>query len=228
MTGTLVIPNGISEAVFRGLAPDDSDTARRPAVVLATAGRFSDSIKGADLAYRAFAELHRDRQDVRLLSVTNEPRFTGILRDLPENSYRLHAWLPRPRFLAMLATADAVVLPSRYEPFGMIAVEAMMLGLPVVATAVGGLREIVSHGETGLLSNVEDGSAGLYLALSELTANRDVARAMGEAGRERARALYSLQRVAGQVEQALRLALLEARVRPVREVLAAEGTSGVR
>lgn len=228
MAGALVIPNGISEAVFSGLPSNDSGTSRERPWVLATAGRFSDSIKGADLVYRAFAELYRDRQDIRLLSITNEPRFTGILRDLPEESYRLHAWLPRAEFLAMLATADVVVLPSRYEPFGMIAVEAMMLGLPVVATAVGGLREIVSHGETGLLSNVEDGSAGLYFALSQLTANRDVARAMGEAGRERARALYSLQRVARQVEQALRLGLLEVRVRPVREVLAAERTGGAR
>jgi glycosyltransferase involved in cell wall biosynthesis len=112
-----------------------------------------------------------------------------------------------------------VVLPSRYEPFGMIAVEAMMLGLPVVATAVGGLRETVSHRETGLLCNLEEGSLGLYLALAELAADREAARAMGRAGHERAAALYSIEQVAGRVDQALRLAALDARVRPVRELL---------
>jgi glycosyltransferase involved in cell wall biosynthesis len=223
--GALVIPNGVSEEPFHSLAPATSDSGDRP-WVLATAGRFSDSVKGADLVYRAFVELYRDRQDVRLLSIGNEPRFAEILRDLPADSYHLLEWLPRERFLATLATADAVVLPSRYEPFGMIAVEAMRLGLPVVATAVGGLREIVSHGETGLLSNLEDGSAGLYLALRELTADRAAARALGEAGRERARMHYSLDRVTGQVEQALRLAQLEARARPVREVLADRPAGG--
>jgi glycosyltransferase involved in cell wall biosynthesis len=216
--GALVIPNGVSEEPFRGLAPGSGRSG--DGWLLATAGRFSDAVKGADLVYRAFAELYRDRQDVELLSIANEPRFAEILRGLPAGCHRALEWLPRDRFLAALATADAVVLPSRYEPFGMIAVEAMMLGLPVVATAVGGLREIVSHGETGLLTNLEDGSAGLYLALGELTADREAARAMGEAGRRRARELYSLERVTGLVEQALRLALLEARIRPVREALA--------
>jgi glycosyltransferase involved in cell wall biosynthesis len=217
--GALAVPNGVSEEPFRGLVPAAAPEGERP-WRLVTAGRFSDAVKGADLVYRAFSELYRDRQDVHLLSIANEPRFAEILRGLPADAYRLSGWLPRDRFLAALSTADAVVLPSRYEPFGMIAVEAMSLGLPVVATAVGGLREIVSHGETGLLSNLEDGSAGLYQALSELTADRAAARALGEAGRERARAHYSLERVAGQVEQALRLALLEARARPVREALA--------
>ncbi len=220
ISSTLVIPNGVSPEAFRGVEPDSSLLpANRPPLVLATAGRFSDYVKGADLVYRAFAELYRDRQDVFLLSIGNSRRFSEILQGLPAGSWRISDWLPRERLLAALAAADAVVLPSRYEPFGMIAVEAMMLGLPVVATAVGGLRETVSHRETGLLCNLEEGSLGLYLALAELAADREAARAMGRAGHERAAALYSIEQVAGRVDQALRLAALDARVRPVRELL---------
>lgn len=221
LSSAIVIPNGVAPEALAGVEPDASLLpASRPPLVLATAGRFSDYVKGADLVYRAFAELHRDRQDVFLLAIGNSRRFSEILHRLPAGSWRVCDWLPRPRLLAALAAADAVVLPSRYEPFGMIAVEAMMLGLPVVATAVGGLRETVSHGETGLLCNLEEGSLGLYRALAELAAGRDAARAMGRAGRERAVALYGIEQAAGRVDQALRLAALDARARPVRELLA--------
>ena len=231
LTDAIVIPNGVSREAFRDLEPDGSHPSDRQSpenlggsgerpLILATAGRFSDYVKGADLVYRAFAELRRDRRDVFLLSIGNAPRFAEILKGLPEDCFRLRPWLPRRRFLAALAAADAVVLPSRYEPFGMIAVEAMMLGLPVVASAVGGLREIVSHGETGLLSNPEDGSLGLYEALCELAADREAARAMGEAGRRRAETVYEIERVACRVEQAFHLAVLDSRARPVRSILA--------
>jgi glycosyltransferase involved in cell wall biosynthesis len=225
-SGVAVIPNGVGGAAFDAVEPDDSwlpEPERRSAnrrLILATAGRFSDRVKGADLIYRAFVRLCQDRRDLFLLSIGNAPRFAEMLSALRADSYRRLDWLPRDRFLAVLAAADAVVLPSRYEPFGMIAVEAMRLGLPVVAHAVGGLREIVSHGETGLLAPLEDGSFGLYCALAELTEDRDTMRAMGRAGRRRAMALYDLERVAEEVEQALRLALLEADVRPVRTLLA--------
>lgn len=221
LSSALVIPNGVSPEAFRNLEPDTSLLPEpRPALVLATAGRFSDYVKGADLVYRAFAELRRDRDDVFLLSIGNSRRFSEILKNLPAGSWRLSDWLPRERFLSALAAADAVVLPSRYEPFGMIAVEAMRLGRPVVATAVGGLRETVSHRETGLLCNLEEGSLGLYRALAELAADPESARALGRAGRERAAALYGIEPVAGRVDQALRLAALDARARPVRELLA--------
>lgn len=221
IAGALVIPNGVAPEAFRAVEPETTLLPEpRPALVLATAGRFSDYVKGADLVYRAFAELHRDRRDVFLLSVGNSRRFSEILEGLPAGSWRLSDWLPRERFLAALAAADAVVLPSRYEPFGMIAVEAMMLGRPVVATAVGGLRETVSHRETGLLCNLEEGSLGLYQALAELAADAEAARALGRAGRERATTLYGIEQVAGRVDQALRLAALDARARPVRDLLA--------
>ncbi|HEX5759813.1 MAG TPA: glycosyltransferase [Thermoanaerobaculia bacterium] len=213
--GVAVIPNGLPLEEFDAVEPDDSflpparrGEGQRPLVV-AAAGRFSDYAKGADLAYRAFVRLHRQRQDVFLLVLANKDRFAYLLRDLPADSYALLPWQPRPRFLSLLAAADLVVVPSRYEPFGLVALEAHLLGLPVVANAVGGLAEIVHHGESGLLNPLEQGSLGLGLALARLAAAPE-RRAMGERGRRRARREYSLERVGALVEQALERARLPA------------------
>lgn len=89
----------------------------------------------------------------------------------------------------LMAAATLVVVPSREgvppetsEPFGLVAAEAAALGRPVVATAVGGLREIVVHGHTGLLVAPGDGSA-LRDALIEILGDSAAAARMGASGR---------------------------------------------
>ena len=162
-----VIPAGVDRADVEGVVPSEAVPAnggKRPTVFL-TAGRFSDYIKGGDLVYRAFTYLHRQVPDVFLVVVSNSPRFADLLRELPATAYKIVDWLPRAEFLAMIAAADVVVLPSRYESFGLTAVELMMLGKPVIANSVGGLQDIVHHGQTGLLNEARDGSFGLYRAL---------------------------------------------------------------
>jgi glycogen(starch) synthase len=176
--------------------------------VIATAGRFSDYSKGADLVYRAFARLWRRRQDVFLLSIANKDRFAYLLADLPEHAWALVDWLPRRRFLSVLAACDLLVVPSRYEPFGLIALEAQALGVPVVANAVGGLAEIVHHGETGLLNPLADGSLGLSLAIERLAADPERLRRMRGPAREHARREYDFERVDALIERCLRRAEL--------------------
>ena len=76
------------------------------------------------------------------------------------------------------------VLPSLYEPFGMVLLEAMAHGLPCIGTKVGAMPEIIADGETGLLVPPVDASA-LADALERLLTNHDVRRRMGLAGRSR-------------------------------------------
>jgi glycosyltransferase involved in cell wall biosynthesis len=90
--------------------------------------------------------------------------------------------------------AAVVACPSRREGFGVVAAEAMAHGRPVVASAVGGLLDLVSHEETGLLVPPGD-AAALRTALDRLLADPALRRQLGDAARERARAELSWDRV---------------------------------
>ena len=99
----------------------------------------------------------------------------------------------------LLRLSDLLVLPSIDEPFGRVVIEAMSVGLPVVATAAGGVPEIVLDGETGLL--VPPGEPEpLADAIATLLADVARARAMGAAGRRRALEHFDVRRVARQVQ----------------------------
>lgn len=90
---------------------------------------------------------------------------------------------------ALLRAADIFVLPSHREGMPRSIIEAMLSGLPVVATNIRGAREEVVEDETGYLVPVQD-PAGLARALSKLAANRSLRHRLGEAGLRRARQLY--------------------------------------
>lgn len=96
-------------------------------------------------------------------------RFAGYVPDLP----------------GVMAAADIITMPSKEEPFGLVALEGMAMGKPVVATTAGGVPEFVIHGETGLLVPPENPSE-LAKALLELIEDPVRAREMGHKGRMRA------------------------------------------
>jgi glycosyltransferase involved in cell wall biosynthesis len=90
----------------------------------------------------------------------------------------------------LLKAADIFVLASRYEAVPMAILEAMAAGLPVLATSVGGIPDVVLHGESGLLVAPGDVDA-MAMSLSELAANRDLRAAMGAQGARRQRERWS-------------------------------------
>jgi D-inositol-3-phosphate glycosyltransferase len=96
---------------------------------------------------------------------------------------------------ALLRSADAVVCTPWYEPFGMVALEAMACGRPVVASAVGGLADTVVDGVTGLLVPPRRPSE-TAAALRRVLSSPATARAMGAAGRDRAEKRYGWNQVA--------------------------------
>jgi glycosyltransferase involved in cell wall biosynthesis len=98
--------------------------------------------------------------------------------------------------------SDILCLPSFLESFGNVLVEAMMFRLPVVATPVGGIPDIVDHEVTGLLS--DHSPSALAGALERLIADRGLRETMGRAGRQRYLGRFTLERHLGRMEEALR------------------------
>jgi alpha-maltose-1-phosphate synthase len=117
--------------------------------------------------------------------------------------------LPQPELAAILSAATTFVCPSIYEPLGIVNLEAMACGAPVVGTATGGIPEVVADGLTGRLVPIEqadDGTgtplhpeqfvADLAAALTDVVSDPRAARLMGEAGRLRAEADFSWASIA--------------------------------
>jgi glycosyltransferase involved in cell wall biosynthesis len=118
----------------------------------------------------------------------------GPLRDrVPEAL----GFVPHDRLLGLYERAAVVACPSYREGYGVVCAEAMAYGRPVIASAVGGLRDLVVDGETGLLVPPGDVPA-LRGALQRLLADADLRRRLGTAGRERARELLSWDRAVEQ------------------------------
>jgi glycogen(starch) synthase len=108
---------------------------------------------------------------------------------------RLVGHLPDRALAALLAAADAVVLPSRYEPFGMVALETAAAGTPLVASTVGGLGEVVHDGVTGLSFAPAD-LAGIAAAVSTVLSDPKAAAVRARAARARLRSEFDWDRIA--------------------------------
>ena len=115
---------------------------------------------------------------------------------LPPN-VRIVGWLRRDEIAAYYAAAEVVLISSRWEAFSLVAVEAMRAGCAVIASAVGGLRDVVADGVTGVLVAPE--SAGALAAAVEGLSDAEL-QAMGASGRERYERLFRIERVADELD----------------------------
>lgn len=201
-----IVSPGVDRAFF---APGQQAQARRAVglpsedPVVLFVGRIQP-LKGATVALRAFAALadgadpgHAARLGRAQLVIIGGPSGLDGPRELADLK-RLIAWhgladrvrhLP-PQPHEMLSTyyraADVCVVPSHSESFGLVALEAAACGLPVVASAVGGLTTLVEQGRSGYLIPDRD-PAAYARALAAILTDRRLAQRMGESGAHRAR-----------------------------------------
>ncbi|MFL6164346.1 MAG: glycosyltransferase [Jatrophihabitantaceae bacterium] len=195
-----VIPCGVDTELFTPDGPAEPRSDRQRIVCV---GRLVPR-KGVDDVIRAVLGL----PDVELLIAGGPPadRLDGDvevarLRALAGDSaaIRLLGQLSHDRLPSLLRSADLVVCAPWYEPFGIVPLEAMACGVPVLATAVGGLLDTVLPWQTGVLVPAKDPEA-LRAAISRLLADADLRRALAEAGARRARDCYSWPAIAAATE----------------------------
>jgi phosphatidyl-myo-inositol alpha-mannosyltransferase len=195
--GIRVIPNGVDVERFGAAAPaEDLPPGRR----LLWVGRL-DPQKGFRVAVRAFERLAPEVPDLTFV-VAGDGKDRSALAELPlpvRERVIVLGTVDRDRLPRYLAAADAFVSPAvGQESFGIVLVEAMASGLPVVATDIPGYREVVDDGVEGLLVPPRD-PAALADSLQRVLEDEELAKSLGEAGRARARR-YSWDVVGGDVE----------------------------
>lgn len=182
-----VIPNGVDTDFFRPPIPAPE---RKP-IILCVARLVPD--KDHETLIRAFTLVNRDHPEAQLWLVGDGPRKQDLVKlamqTLPANRFR---FLPgRGDLRPLMEQAALLALSSRQEAFPNVVLEAMAMGLPVVATRVGGLPELVTPGETGWLTPVGN-AAALAAAISQLLADPETRRAFGQAARQRVEQNFSL------------------------------------
>ena len=162
------------------------------AVVVASAGSLIRR-KGYDVLIRAFARIDAVAPPHLLIAGGGEElaALESLAADLGVRD-RVHFVGQTSDMASVYQAADVFALASRAEAFGLVFAEAGHFGLPVCATAVGGVPEVVLDGVTGLLVSPDD-VVVLADALTRLVADEQLRRRLGDAGRERVRAVFSLQ-----------------------------------
>jgi alpha-maltose-1-phosphate synthase len=224
-----VVHNGIDTEQYRpdngtavlerlGIDPD------RPSVTYV--GRITRQ-KGLPYLLRAAASLPPDAQLVLLAGAPDTPEIAaeveglaGDLRATREGVVWVQAMLPKEEVIQVLTRSTVFVCPSIYEPMGIVNLEAMACETAVVATATGGIPEVVDDGNTGLLVPIEqvsDGSgtpvdpdrfvADLAAAMNQVLADPARAAEMGKAGRRRAVEHFSWESIAERTMEVYRSVL---------------------
>lgn len=179
-------------------AKPDRPAFRTPPVI-GTMGRFVAK-KAFDVYLDALAELQR--RNVRFTAVLggggdDEPALRARAAGLPVT---FPGWITDKA--AFFHSIDIFVLPSHHEPFGIVFIEAMAAGVPVVSTRSEGPREVLTDGVDGLLTPLGDAMA-LADALEKLLADESLTRAMADAGYALVRDHYSMPAMAARLQQAL-------------------------
>ncbi|HKE29631.1 MAG TPA: glycosyltransferase family 4 protein [Bryobacteraceae bacterium] len=165
-----ILPDAAERSVVIGNAvPDPPHTGRtrRRVGPIVFAGRFTVT-KGIELLCELLPRLLH-RGSVRAVVAGGHGDTVGTrrirqLRALPADRFRLAGWLPRPSLRRLLSGAALVLMPSLYEPFGLIALEAMRAGTPVLASRVGGLAEMITPESGGCLACSRDTAEWEYRA----------------------------------------------------------------
>lgn len=152
--------------------------------------------KGIDTLLRAFTTIRRDQPQARLLVVGDGPLRADLEQQVHDlnlgNAVAFTGWLDQAHRL--MPACDVIVVPSRWEGFGLVTLEAMGYALPLVASRTSALPEIINDGQTGFLVK-PDNPPELAQAVNQLLADPSLARNFGRAGYDRLVTHFSIEKM---------------------------------
>ncbi|AMM53806.1 glycosyltransferase family 4 protein [Pyrococcus kukulkanii] len=203
-----VIPNGVDDELFKPLSEDEkADVKEKLGLegrVVLYVSRMSPR-KGPHVLLNAFQRIVEEADDVTLVMVGTgemlpflkaQAKFLGI-----ERRVRFLGYVPGEILPKLYASADVFVLPSiTSEAFGIVILEAMASGVPVVATTVGGIPEVVQESGSGVLVPPGD-EVALERAIIKILSDKNFANKLGKAGRKAVEKEYSWKVVVEKIEK---------------------------
>lgn len=204
---TVIIPNGISPEDFESL-PDGElfrDKYGLNGRIVLFVGRLATN-KGLMTLVDSIPRVRKEYRDVKFVLVGQDQ---GMKRSLLQRAESLNVsdalvftgHIEDPLLFRSAFTSCAVlVLPSEYEAFGIVLLEAMMCEKPCIATAVGGTSEVVVPNQTGLLVEYGNGE-NLSEAILWILSDPKRAREMGQEGKKRVLSKFTWERVGAQIEK---------------------------
>jgi glycosyltransferase involved in cell wall biosynthesis len=198
-----------SSAILNGMvtpalepAPIDWRTPR-----LLCFGRLAEE-KGFDLALRAFADIHRNVPTARLRIAGDgeaRPELERLSNSLGLSEFvEFLGWVEPDCIPSLINDSALVLMPSRNEAFSIAAIQTGQMARPLIATAVGGLPEMIVDGETGFLVEPEQPAQIADRALYLLT-HPELGDRIGKAARQRALSLFSMERAIDEYHQVYRM-----------------------
>lgn len=196
-----VIPNGIDLDKFDNFHKDldfRRSYAKDNEKIILTMGRMVNE-KGVQHLICAMPKILKEYNDAKLIVAGKGP----MLDELKDLAYRIGVahkvyftgYLSGDNVQKMYKNVDLAVFPSTYEPFGIVALESMLAGIPTVVSDVGGLDEIVKHGLTGLKSYAGNSNSIADSVLAILKDN-DLARRLSKNGKNEVLNNYSWEQIA--------------------------------
>lgn len=197
-----IVGNGIDDSMFARQAARRNRQSESPLVLYT--GRFVER-KGVRELIAAIPRVLEQSPQTRFVLAGGHRHCSGpemehwwLPIELHKYRSRIHftGWLTPEELAGWYSAADVLVVPSWYEPFGMVILEGMLYGLPVAAADVGGPAEILEHNRTGLLFAPKDVEA-MARAIIRLVTDQDLRRKLGKAAADEVRREWLWPQIVG-------------------------------
>ena len=169
--------------------------------------------KGAHVLVEALPAVLREHPKARLVLVGGGPNDHLRRRALAlgvMDRVLLTGFVSEEDLQGLYQVAEVAVYPSLYEPFGIVALEGMGTGVPVVTSDIGGLREVVEHGVSGLLTWANN-AASLAWGINQVLDDPELAAKLAREGQRRVKEHFGWDRIAGQTVEVYQRVIAEAR-----------------